>query len=47
MRLFVPEGIEAQQLFQMALQSGLQVRHLRASVPSLEDVFTNAIGAGT
>jgi ABC-2 type transport system ATP-binding protein len=45
MRLFVPEDVGARQLFQMAALHGIQVRHLRASVPSLEDVFATAVGA--
>jgi hypothetical protein len=32
-------------LFEVAAQQGIQVRHLRASVPSLEDVFVDALGA--
>jgi ABC-2 type transport system ATP-binding protein len=40
MRVFAPD---ARVLFQLAAQHGMQVRHLRPSVPSLEDVFTRAI----
>ena len=47
MRLFVPEGHTAQQLFQLAAAHGLQVRHLRTSVPTLEDVFARAVGEAT
>jgi ABC-2 type transport system ATP-binding protein len=43
MRLFVPEDTTSAVLFQLAAAHGLQVRHLRASVPSLEDVFANAV----
>ncbi|HEX5107540.1 MAG TPA: ABC transporter ATP-binding protein [Vicinamibacterales bacterium] len=43
MRLFVPEHTTSAVLFQLASAHGLQVRHLRASVPSLEDVFANAV----
>jgi ABC-2 type transport system ATP-binding protein len=44
MRVFVPDSRDAQFLFQLAAQSGVQVRHLRPSVPTLEDVFARAIG---
>jgi len=42
--VFVPEERGSQLLFQLALRHGVQVRHLRASVPSLEDVFARALG---
>jgi ABC-2 type transport system ATP-binding protein len=44
MRVFVPEGYTARELFQLAAQHGVQVRHLRPSVPTLEDVFARAVG---
>ena len=44
MRVFVPEDRPAQVLFQVAAQHGVQVRHFRPSVPSLEDVFARALG---
>jgi ABC-2 type transport system ATP-binding protein len=44
MRLFVPEACTPQSLFQLAAQHGLQVRHLRAGVPTLEDVFARVVG---
>jgi hypothetical protein len=54
MRVFVPDdgaspaaGVEARGarlLFQLAARHGLQVRHLRPSVPTLEDVFARAVG---
>ena len=44
MRVFVPEDQRSQTLFQLAARHGVQVRHLRASVPSLEDVFARALG---
>ena len=44
MRIFVPDGYGARHLFQLAAAHGLQVRHLRPSVPTLEDVFARAIG---
>jgi ABC-2 type transport system ATP-binding protein len=46
MRVFVPgsssEG--ALVLFQLAAREGAQIRHLRPSVPTLEDVFARAVG---
>jgi ABC-2 type transport system ATP-binding protein len=44
MRVFVPDGRGPQFLFQLASQKGVQVRHLRPSVPTLEDVFARAVG---
>jgi ABC-2 type transport system ATP-binding protein len=44
MRVFVPEGETAQVLFQVAAREGIQLRHLRPSVPTLEDVFARAVG---
>jgi ABC-2 type transport system ATP-binding protein len=47
MRVFVPAGHpagEAARLFQLATAQGVQVRHLRPSLPTLEDVFAKAIG---
>jgi ABC-2 type transport system ATP-binding protein len=46
MRLFVPEDCNGQSLFQLAARHGVQVRHLRASAPTLEDVFADAVGQG-
>ena len=46
MRVFVPDGRGAQLLFQLAAAERVQVRHLRASVPTLEDVFARAVGDG-
>jgi ABC-2 type transport system ATP-binding protein len=43
MRVFLPEGCDAQFLFRLAATHGVQVRHLRASVPTLEDVFAEAV----
>jgi len=37
-------GKDQQALFALAAQHGVQVRHLRPSVPTLEDVFAKAIG---
>jgi ABC-2 type transport system ATP-binding protein len=47
MRVFVPAGHpagEANRLFQLATMQGVQVRHLRPSLPTLEDVFAKAVG---
>jgi ABC-2 type transport system ATP-binding protein len=50
MRVFVPAGIagangkDQQVIFALAAQHGAQVRHLRPSVPTLEDVFAKAVG---
>jgi ABC-2 type transport system ATP-binding protein len=44
MRVFVPEGHGPDLLFQIAARHGMQVRHLRPSVPTLEDVFARALG---
>ena len=44
MRVFVPDGGGAQTLFAMAARQGVQVRHLRPSLPTLEDVFAHAVG---
>ena len=43
LRLFVPDACTPQSLFQLAVGHGLQVRHLRASVPTLEDVFARVV----
>ncbi len=44
MRVFVPGEGGARELFALAAAEGVQVRHLRPSVPSLEDVFAHAVG---
>jgi ABC-2 type transport system ATP-binding protein len=49
MRVFVPAGIvaagnEQSAIFTLAAQKGVQVRHLRPSIPTLEDVFAKAVG---
>src|SRR5437868_14764323 len=44
MRVFVPGEGGAQQLFALAAADHVQVRHLRPSVPTLEDVFAHAVG---
>jgi ABC-2 type transport system ATP-binding protein len=44
MRVFVPDGRGAEFLFRLAAEHRMQVRHLRPSVPTLEDVFAHAVG---
>ncbi len=44
MRVFVPGEAGAQALFALAAEERVQVRHLRPSVPTLEDVFAHAVG---
>src|SRR4051812_10686045 len=44
MRVFVPGEGGARDLFALAASAGAQVRHLRPSVPTLEDVFAQAVG---
>ncbi len=43
-RVFLPDGTGAQALFALAARERVQVRHLRPSVPTLEDVFARAVG---
>jgi len=44
MRVFVPGDGGPRQLFALAATARVQVRHLRPSVPTLEDVFARAVG---
>ena len=50
MRVFIPDALgtsdgNAQRaLFSLAARHGVQVRHLRPSIPTLEDVFAKALG---
>jgi ABC-2 type transport system ATP-binding protein len=44
MRVFVPEGLTTRDLFQLAARERIQLRHLRPSVPTLEDAFARAVG---
>ena len=50
MRVFVPtgaggaDGNDQRAIFALAARHGVQVRHLRPSMPSLEDVFAKAVG---
>ncbi|MEP7118585.1 MAG: ABC transporter ATP-binding protein [Acidobacteriota bacterium] len=45
MRVFVPGLAGAAPIFALAAANHLQVRHLRQSVPTLEDAFARAVGA--
>jgi ABC-2 type transport system ATP-binding protein len=45
MRVFVPGDGDAGPIFVIAAAHGLQVRHLRPSVPTLEDAFARAVGS--
>jgi len=45
MRVFVPGDAGAEPIFRLAAVNGLQVRHLKQSVPTLEDAFARAVGA--
>ncbi len=44
MRVFVPGDGDPRALFVLAAREKVQVRHLRPSVPTLEDVFARAVG---
>jgi len=44
MRVFVPDGQDQRLLFELAARHGVQVRHLKPSMPTLEDVFAKAVG---
>jgi ABC-type multidrug transport system ATPase subunit len=50
MRVFVPgdrpraQATDQQAIFAIAASQGVQVRHLRPSVPTLEDAFARAVG---
>jgi ABC-2 type transport system ATP-binding protein len=44
MRVFVPGDAGARDVFALAAAEHIQVRHLRPSVPTLEDVFAHAVG---
>ena len=45
LRVFVPGDRGAQDVFALAAAAGVQVRHLRPSVATLEEVFARAVGA--
>ena len=44
MRVFVPGAGDQKVIFDAAARFGAQIRHLRPSVPTLEDVFAKAVG---
>jgi ABC-2 type transport system ATP-binding protein len=44
MRVFVPAGRDQREIFVLATRQGAQIRHLRPSIPTLEDVFAKAVG---
>jgi ABC-2 type transport system ATP-binding protein len=44
MRVFAPDDRDGRFIFALAAQHGVQVRHLRMSVPTLEDVFSRVVG---
>ena len=44
MRVFIPDDVGPRELFALAARHQMQVRHLRPSVPTLEDVFARAVG---
>ena len=44
LRVFVPDGRDHSEIFALAAKQGAQVRHLRPSIPTLEDVFAKALG---
>jgi ABC-2 type transport system ATP-binding protein len=44
MRVFVPGEGGARDIFRLASTDRVQIRHLRPSVPTLEDVFATAVG---
>jgi ABC-2 type transport system ATP-binding protein len=46
LRVFVPGSQGARELFGIAAAASVQVRHLRPSVATLEDVFARAVGDG-
>jgi ABC-2 type transport system ATP-binding protein len=43
LRVSLPDGIEPEVFFRLAVENGLQIRHLAATRYSLEDVFTQAV----
>ena len=44
MRVFIPDDVGPREIFALAARHQMQVRHLRPSVPTLEDVFARAVG---
>jgi ABC-2 type transport system ATP-binding protein len=45
LRVFAPGDSTARDIFRIADREGVQIRHLRPSIPTLEDVFARAVGA--
>ena len=44
LRVLIGDGRSARDLFALAVESGVQVRHLQPSVQTLEEVFARAVG---
>ncbi|MFQ6070399.1 MAG: ATP-binding cassette domain-containing protein [Candidatus Aminicenantales bacterium] len=44
LRVFLPSGADAQEIFRIAAREGIQVRHFVKSESSLEDLFAEAVG---
>ena len=44
LRVALPDEIEPEVFFKLAIENGLQIRHLAATRHSLEDVFAQAVG---
>jgi ABC-2 type transport system ATP-binding protein len=44
LRVILPSEVGAEQVFALAASVGAQVRHLKPSLPTLEDVFARAVG---
>jgi ABC-2 type transport system ATP-binding protein len=44
MRVFVPGSGDQKAIFDAASRFGVQIRHLKPSIPTLEDVFAKAVG---
>lgn len=43
-RLYLPAEIDSQQIFRLAQEAGIQIRHFRRCQSSLEDFFAEAVG---
>ncbi len=43
-RLYLPAEVDYQQIFRLAYEAGIQIRHFRRSQSSLEDFFAQAVG---
>ena len=44
LRVVLPPGRDVQVIFALAAAAGAQVRHLKPSTPTLDDVFAMAVG---